>query len=44
MIYEYCSILHGGVVRAGWRLTPVSAIRFKETDDMMLAKNYFNFD
>jgi len=44
MIYEYCAILHGGIVKAGWRRLPVSAIRFRETDDLMLAKNYFNYD
>jgi hypothetical protein len=44
MIYEYAAILHGGMVKAGWRRLPVSAIRFRETDDLMLAKNYFNYD
>ncbi len=44
LVYDYCGILHGGIVRAGWRMTRVSAIRFRETDNLMLAKNYFDYN
>ena len=44
LIYKYIMNCHGGVVRAGWRLEKVSAIRFKNTDDFMLSKQYFSFD
>lgn len=44
MIYEYISICHNSIVRAGWRLEKISATRFRDTDNLMLAKNYFSFD
>ena len=44
MIYEYISLCHGAIVRAGWKMKVVSSIRFRETEDLMLARNYFNYD
>jgi hypothetical protein len=29
-IYEYCALCHNGVVKAGWRMEQVSAVRFKD--------------
>jgi len=43
MIYEYIALCHSGIVRLGWKMTKVSAARFQMTDDLMLAKNYFEF-
>jgi len=45
-IYEYCALCHNGMVKAGWRLEQVSAIRFKdiaEADLEGLYKKYFEF-
>ena len=44
MIYEYISNCHNSIVRAGWRMEKISATRFRDTDNLMLAKNYFSFD
>ena len=44
MIYEYISMCHNSIVRAGWRLKKISATRFRDTDNLMLSKNYFSFD
>ncbi len=43
MIYKYTVICHNGIIKAGWKNIEVSAIRFKETDNLMLCKNYFDF-
>lgn len=43
MIYEYISLCHGSIVRLGWKQEKISAARFKMTDDLMLAKNYFSY-
>jgi len=45
-IYEYCALCHNGIVKAGWRLEQISAIRFKdwaETDPEGLNKKFFEF-
>jgi hypothetical protein len=45
-IYEYCAICHNGVVKAGWRLEIVTAIRFKDIAESNLEglyKKYFEF-
>jgi hypothetical protein len=45
-IYEYGALCHGGIIKAGWRMEQVSAVRFRdmaETDLEGLYKKYFEF-
>lgn len=45
-IYEYGALCHNGIIKAGWRMEQVSAIRFKDmaqTDLEGLYKKYFEY-
>ena len=44
LIHKYIQVCHGGILRAGWKMTKVSVARFSMTDDMMLARHYFSYD
>ena len=45
-IYEYGALCHNGMLKMGWRLEPLSAIKFKdwyETNPDAVNKKYFEF-
>ena len=45
-IYEYCTLCHNGIIKLGWRLEQVTAIRFKDMAENNIEgmnKKYFEF-
>jgi hypothetical protein len=43
IIAKYIKLCHAGIVRMGWKLEKISAARFEMMDNLMLAKNYFEY-